>query len=86
MTVEEGGISEYLGIKINNLSDGSFKLTQPGLISWILDATNMAISNAKMTPTKVVAPLGTDPDGKPAKHDWDYASIVGMLLFLASHS
>ena len=46
----------------------------------------MTDCNTKMTSTKVVAPLGTDANGKPAKCDWEYASVVGMLLFLASHS
>ena len=86
MTIEERGISEYLGIKINYLADGGYKLTQPGLISQILQATSMATCNAKMTPTKVFALLGTNADSKPAKCEWDYASVVGMLLFLASHS
>ena len=80
MTIEERGILEYLGIKINNLADGSYKLTQPGLILHILEATNMATCNAKMTPTKVVAPLGTDTDSKPAKHKQDCVSVVDMLL------
>ena len=32
MTSKKGRISEYLSIKINNLADGGYKLTQPGLI------------------------------------------------------
>ena len=36
MKVDEGGILEYLGIKIQNLPDGAYKLTQPGLVSHIL--------------------------------------------------
>ena len=86
MTVEKGGISEHLGIKILNLPEGAYKLTQPGLIKRILDTTKMSTCNTKMTPTKVVAPLGTDPNGQPPKREWNYATVVGMLLFLASHS
>ena len=86
MTVEEGGISKYLGIKIHNLPGGAFKFMQPGLVKRILEVTKMTNCNTKMTLTKVVAPLGTDANGKPAKCDWEYASVVGMLLFLASHS
>ena len=40
--------------------------------------------NEKETPMKVEAPLGTDPNGKPRRfaHRWNYASAVGMLLYL----
>ena len=40
--------------------------------------------NEKETPTKVEAPLGTNPTGKPRRfaHKWNYASAVGMLLYL----
>ena len=86
MTIEQGGISEYLGIKIQNLLGGAYKLTQPGLLKQILETTKMSTCNFKMTLTKVITPLGTDVNGQPPKQDWDYASVVGILFFLVSHS
>ena len=44
--------------------------------------------NGLPTPTKVEAPLGTDINGSEDKRDWpnSYASIIGMMLYLASNT
>ena len=44
--------------------------------------------NGLPTNTKVEAPLGTDVNGSEAKRDWpnSYASIIGMMLYLASNT
>ena len=34
----------------------------------------------------VTTPLGQDKDGKPFSEDWEYASIVGMLMYLAQNT
>ena len=86
MTVEQCGISKYLGIKIHNLPGGAYKLTQSDLLKHTLETTKMSNCNSKMTPTKVIAFLDTNINGQPPKQEWDYASVVGMLLFLASYS
>ena len=65
MTIEEGDVSEHLGIKIHPLENGGYKFTQPGLVKNILETTKMIDCNDKATPTNVVAPLGTDKNGKP---------------------
>ena len=38
--------------------------------------------NIKFTPADKV-PMSKDLDGDPCREDWDYRSIVGMLLYLA---
>ena len=48
----------------------------------ILEATKMMDCNAKCTPTKQDAPLGSDLNGKLAKREWKYASVIGMMLYL----
>jgi hypothetical protein len=45
----------------------------------------MTDCEAKSTPA-ATAPLGSDPNGRSFKEDWDYASVVGMLLYLSSNS
>jgi len=62
------------------------KLTQPGLIQKILKATGMEHCNPRKTPTNTSRPLGTDKDGKPPRERWSYASVVGMMMYLASNS
>ena len=42
-------------------------------------------SNPMATPA-LGTPLGTDAKGLPFDEEWDYASVVGMLLYLSSNS
>eukprot|EP00957_Ditylum_brightwellii_P135629 10342213-Ditylum_brightwellii.AAC.1 len=41
-----------------------------------------------MVPTSSSIPLGPDPHGKETQlqHKWNYVSVVGMLMYLASNS
>ena len=41
--------------------------------------------NTKATPCNV-EPLGTDKTGQPCQEQWEYASVVGMLMYLCSNS
>jgi hypothetical protein len=45
----------------------------------------MSDCNTKMTPCNQT-PLGSDPDGAPITCKFDYASAVGMLIYLSSNS
>ena len=80
-------MSEFLGIDIKILDNSGFKFCQTGLIRKVLGATGMEDCNGLPTPTKVDAPIGTDVNGSEAKRDWpnSYASIIGMMLYLASN-
>ena len=53
-----------------------------------MEATGIKDCNGLPTPTKVEASLGTDVNGSEAKRDWpnSYASIIGMMLYLASNT
>jgi len=82
----EGAVNEFLGIDINRLVGDSYELTQKGLIKQVLGATGMVDCNVKPTPTKSEGPLGSDVNGRPASKSWSYASVIGMLLYLASNS
>lgn len=84
----EGKVSAFLGIDIQyNKKTKQYKLTQTGLIDKILKATGMEDCNAKPTPCSADGkPLGTDANGTPAKADWSYPSVIGMLLYLAGNS
>ena len=82
----EGSVSEYLGIEIHKTSEGGYQFLQKGLITKILEATKMVDCNAKSTPTKQDAPLGSDLNGKLAKREWNHASVIGIMLYLAANS
>ena len=72
---------------MTKLHDGGIQLTQKGLIDRILKTTGMTECNGKDSPTDGSGkPLGSDKDGAPASASWSYPSVIGMLLYLASHS
>ena len=83
---DEGDLNEYLGIKMERLEGGQGrKLSQPTLIRRILktvgvDEEQQGHKRAVRTPATHV--LGRDINGPDAKHEWDYRSVVGMLLWL----
>ena len=85
MTVE-GDVSAFLGIQFERSKDNStITLTQRGLIDRIIEATGLQDCKPDNTPA-ASDPLGTDPEGEPFQEKWSYASLVGMLLYLASNS
>ena len=82
----EGNFCSYLGIGIQTFKDGSRHMTQKGLIKKILETTKMENCNPNWTPSTLTA-LGSDPDGEPYDHSqFNYASIVGMLLYLSNNT
>jgi Reverse transcriptase (RNA-dependent DNA polymerase) len=84
LTVESKDVSAYLGIQFRR-SGGSIELTQKGLLNRIIAATGMEDCNPAHVPAED-KPLGRDLNSAPMKEDWNYASVVGMLLYLVSNS
>ena len=86
LTVEED-VYAFLGIEVERDWSDSGELNkitpkQPGLINKVLASTKMQDCNAKETPASTT-PLGTDRDGPAFQQEaWEYASVVGMLLYL----
>ena len=52
---------EFLGIDMKTLDDGGFQFFQTGLIIKVLEDTGMDHCNGLPTPTKVEAPLASEP-------------------------
>jgi hypothetical protein len=82
---QEESLCEYLGIKFERRADGSYELTQQGLIDKILVATDLQNSSSNHLPAAQLA-LGSDPNGPDMTEAWAYASIVGMLLYLSTNT
>jgi hypothetical protein len=55
------------------------------LIQQIIDAADMRDFNPAKTPASTV-PLGANANGDKFDETWEYASIVGMLMFLANNT
>ena len=84
LTVEED-IYAFLGVEVDRKSNGDVELRQRGLIDKILVTCGMVDCNTKSTPCNQV-PLGSDLSGDPVTGKFEYASVVGMLMYLSSNS
>ena len=84
LTVESKDVSAFLGIQFTRRG-ATIELTQTGLIKRVIEAADMIDCNTCDTPAEH-KPLGKDPSGAAFSESWHYASVVGMLLYLASNS
>ena len=60
-------------------------LNQTGLINNILEIVGMYDCNTRGSPTKVT-PLRTNANGPHRKDQWNYAYVIGILMYLSSNS
>ena len=79
---KEGSADGYLGVDIQ-CNGRQITFTQVGLTKKIIDALGLDSkhSTAVATPAEKAA-LGKDIDGPPASGQVNYASVIGMLLYL----
>ena len=82
---DEEEVGDFLGIRIEKIGDSKFHLTQIGLINKVLETTNMTDCNLCPTPASVV-PLRSDTTGEQFKESWNYATVIGMLMYLSGNS
>ena len=81
----EGSFQDYLGIWFTHLPNGSVHMTQSGLIKKIITATGMENCNPNKTPA-VKACLGKDINGDNMTSNFNYRSVVGMLIYLSGNT
>ena len=82
---DEGEVAAFLEIKIDKKSSKEFYLSQPGPIKKVLEAAGMSECNPNTTPAALDI-LGPDVDGTAMEENWEYASIIGMLMYLANNT
>jgi hypothetical protein len=68
----EGGVGDFLGIRIEKQKGNSFLLTQTGLIEKAIKAGGMEDCN-KVATLAETSPAGADLDGLPFNETWEYA-------------
>ena len=80
---------DFLGINVTQTKNKEgktlIKLTQLGLIKKFLECVKMSECKPIGTPS-LVQPLRTNANGKRHYENWDYASAVGMLMYLAGNA
>ena len=82
---KEDNAAGFLGVNIEKNPDGTVTLQQPGLIERIIKALGVDESNPKLTPCPT-SPLQRDIRGRPFSAEFNYASVVGMLMYLCNNS
>ena len=77
----------FLGVKMSKTADGHLEMKQTGLIDRILEALGLdtKLATNKWTPAEA-RPLTRDEGGEGPQGSFSYASVVGMLLYLAGHT
>jgi hypothetical protein len=90
---DEGTIEDYLGVKVEELMDGSIKLSQPHLIDSILEdlglVNNKEVTNeskGRPTPALSTQLIGPDREGEAFDYKWSMRSVIGKLNFLEKSS
>ena len=84
LKIESNDVSSFLGIQFTRRGS-TIELKQTGLIDKVLAETGMKDCNSSEVPAAEKT-LGKDPDGEAHEEHWSYASVVGMLLYLAGNS
>eukprot|EP00957_Ditylum_brightwellii_P073693 5600475-Ditylum_brightwellii.AAC.1 len=74
----------FLGIKID-CQDDHAKLTQPGHIDRIIVALGLQNADPVCVPAPKAA-LGQDKDGTPFEGDFNYASVIGMMMYVSNNT
>lgn len=84
---EEGDAAGFLGVELSRTDDGRIHMVQTGLIRKIIETIGLSLSEStpKGTPAER-KPLVKDLDGEPPQESFNYASVVGMLLYLSGHT
>ena len=72
---------------MEKLGDNKLNLTQAGLTERIVKALGLCSSNSTAIGTPAeTSPLPKDVDGSPACGSFNYAAVIGMLLYLSGHT
>ncbi len=82
---KEGTAEGFLGVDIKEV-DGKIHLTQTGLTERILNALGLDKYSTPCNTPAESSPLPKDVNGEQASGTINYASVVGMLLYLSGHT
>jgi hypothetical protein len=87
---KEGTAEGFLGVDISravSASGHTITLLQRGLAKRIVEALGLCSQNTTAINTPAEAsPLPKDVDGEPASGTFNYAAVVGIMLYLSGHS
>ncbi len=80
---DQGHPSDYVGVNIKKLKNGSYEFTQCALINSIIDNIGLTDIKSKPVPAKVAILLHAFKDAPVFDLNFNYRSVVGKLNYLA---
>lgn len=80
--ITRGSLTQFLGMSITKLSDGSIFLNQSAYAKKILSRFNMDCANPVSTPSDK-SHVSNDEENEPVGKDVPYRQAVGSLMYLA---
>ena len=82
-----GYIENYLGIKIEPVTEGRYRLTNEDFIKKVLKEKGIQEGNPENNTTTSTGLLGKDCNVRVPKrqHKRQYDSVIGMMIYLASN-
>lgn len=84
LEIETNDVAGFLGVQItHDPANGCICMTQTALIKCIIET--LGVRHTRQTPA-LTTPLTADKNGDPPQGDYNYASVVGMLGYLRSHT
>ena len=81
----EDDVAGFLGVDIKRNENGAITMTQAGLTDRIIAAMSLIDANHKESPARS-GTLPKNENGTKCNEDFNYASVVGMLLYLEGHT
>ena len=82
----EDSVAGFLGVHLHyDLDNNTITLSQSGLIERVIKALDLESANNKLTPAPL-DPLPFATDSEPFQDTFNYASVVGMLMYLCNNS
>jgi hypothetical protein len=80
---DEGHPTDYVGVNIKKLKDGSYEFTQRALIDSIINDVGLKDAKVKPVPAKASLQLHAVKDKPTFDLNFNYRSAVGELSYLA---
>ena len=80
---DQGHPSDYVGVNIKQMKDGSIGLSQRALIDTIIQDADLQDSKVKAVPAKVNEHLHAHLDKPPFSLNFNYRSMISKLNYLA---
>ena len=83
---DEGDVDAFLGIKVEQLPDGTINMTQPELINRVITTLGLDGESKQHKVPAVSRPLHAHKDGAEREKKWNYRSVIGMLTYISRNT